>query len=273
MKCIFCKKENTHTKSVEHIIPESLGNYTFILPKGMVCDKCNHYFSIKIEKPFLEQDTIKKLRFTEGIPNKRGKIPPFPIIMPNANDAILKKRITSKGKLESHIFYIPKSNPEIPESKANFLIIPQYSQEIDFKNINQVAKFIAKIAVESLALRFSKTEESYNYFLNNPDFNSIINYVRFGTPQNWKVHIRRIYESSKKWSDERGENFQIVHESDFLFVDDQIKPKDDEYFYEELFFVVVLWGIEFAINMYGPKIDGYINWLKDNDYKSPLYTE
>ncbi|MBO5921575.1 MAG: hypothetical protein J6Q48_04230, partial [Bacteroidaceae bacterium] len=47
MKCIFCKQESTNAKSVEHIIPETLGNKTFVLPLGMVCDQCNNYFSRK----------------------------------------------------------------------------------------------------------------------------------------------------------------------------------------------------------------------------------
>ena len=49
MRCLFCKQDSSNTKSVEHIIPESLGNKTLILPRGYVCDKCNNYFAIKVE--------------------------------------------------------------------------------------------------------------------------------------------------------------------------------------------------------------------------------
>ncbi len=76
MRCLFCKQDSSASKSVEHIIPESLGNTTSVLPKGIVCDKCNNYFSRKIEQPFLESPAIKTLRFQEAIPNKRGKVPP-----------------------------------------------------------------------------------------------------------------------------------------------------------------------------------------------------
>ena len=48
MICIFCHKDSSTAKSVEHIIPESLGNKHHYLPKGYVCDECNHYFAIKI---------------------------------------------------------------------------------------------------------------------------------------------------------------------------------------------------------------------------------
>jgi hypothetical protein len=76
MHCIFCKKESSASKSREHIIPESLGNTTHCLPPGVVCDPCNSYFSREIEKPFLGSPAITLLRFRQGIPSKRGKIPP-----------------------------------------------------------------------------------------------------------------------------------------------------------------------------------------------------
>ena len=43
-KCIFCGSDQ-HFSSVEHIVPESLGNDFVILGKGWVCDKCNNIFS------------------------------------------------------------------------------------------------------------------------------------------------------------------------------------------------------------------------------------
>ncbi|WP_414849776.1 HNH endonuclease [Kosakonia quasisacchari] len=63
MKCIFCKMESTSSKSVEHIIPESLWNTKNILPAGIVCDKCNNYFSRKVEKPFISTPGMDLLDF------------------------------------------------------------------------------------------------------------------------------------------------------------------------------------------------------------------
>ena len=46
--CLYCKESDVPFTSVEHVIPESLGNQGFggtppmVLPKGVVCDKCNH---------------------------------------------------------------------------------------------------------------------------------------------------------------------------------------------------------------------------------------
>lgn len=38
--CIFCNQDSTESKSIEHIIPESLGNDELILDKG---NKNNRY--------------------------------------------------------------------------------------------------------------------------------------------------------------------------------------------------------------------------------------
>lgn len=75
MRCIFCKVSSDHSRSREHIVPESLGNLTHILPPGVVCDSCNNYLSREVEGPFLNSEAVKLLRFDQAIPSKRGKIP------------------------------------------------------------------------------------------------------------------------------------------------------------------------------------------------------
>ena len=41
MRCLFCKLPSDAATSVEHVIPQSLGNSQVILPRGMICDPCN----------------------------------------------------------------------------------------------------------------------------------------------------------------------------------------------------------------------------------------
>jgi hypothetical protein len=67
MRCIFCKQDSKDSKTIEHIIPESLGNKDHILLSGVVCDKCNNYFGLKVEKPLLETDYFKQARFRNSI--------------------------------------------------------------------------------------------------------------------------------------------------------------------------------------------------------------
>lgn len=75
MRCIFCKTDSGHSVSVEHIIPESLGNADHVLPRGTVCDGCNGYFARKIEGPLLMAPVFRQLRFGMQIANKRGRVP------------------------------------------------------------------------------------------------------------------------------------------------------------------------------------------------------
>ena len=75
MRCIFCKRESSDSKSVEHIIPESLGNKEHILGNGIVCTKCNQYFSLKIEKPVLEKPYFVSVRHRNLIESKKNRIP------------------------------------------------------------------------------------------------------------------------------------------------------------------------------------------------------
>lgn len=64
-----------NTKSEEHIIPKSLGNDELILPKGIICDKCNNYFSTNIEKEFLSLESIRLLRSYHLLPSRKNKVP------------------------------------------------------------------------------------------------------------------------------------------------------------------------------------------------------
>ena len=71
-KCIFCFSETETFTNIEHIIPESLGGDK-ILPKGMICDKCNQYFGSKVEKPALSLPSISYTRARRSTPTKKGK--------------------------------------------------------------------------------------------------------------------------------------------------------------------------------------------------------
>ena len=59
MQCIFCHTDSSTSISVEHIIPESLGNKHHFLPKGYVCDECNHYFAISFFAKLFQNQQIK----------------------------------------------------------------------------------------------------------------------------------------------------------------------------------------------------------------------
>jgi hypothetical protein len=256
MRCIFCKQDSSASKSVEHIIPESLWNTRQILPCGVVCDTCNNYFARKVEKPFLDSPAITHLRHHEAVPNKRGRIPAIEgILLPGH---VVRIERHPEGPAAASVAVPPKAFEAILSGKSNTLILPATAEPPDDFI---VSRFLAKVAVEALAQRLLNTPGGLEYVVDEQQFDPIRNFARIGQPRSWPHHSRRIYDVNYRWSDERGENFQVVHEYDFLHT-----PPG------ELYLVLALYGLELTINLGGPDIDGYLVWLEENGGDSPLYS-
>jgi hypothetical protein len=73
--CLFCLQTDGGFTSEEHAVPESLGNTEFILPKGIVCDRCNSGPLATLDERLGDLMPLKMRRTTLGIPNKEGKVP------------------------------------------------------------------------------------------------------------------------------------------------------------------------------------------------------
>ncbi len=257
MRCIFCKKDSSNSRSVEHIVPESLGNKNHILPKGVVCDTCNNYFAIKIEKPFLESGAITTLRFNQGIPNKKDRIPKL--------DGIINWQIPVTIKRESggplNILYgTPIDDAEkILRSETNTLIFPASGLP---PNDQTVSRLLAKMSLEALAQRLISHEGGLEYIIDETQLDPIRNHARRGQVLNWPYYIRRIYHTDLTDLDENGNIVQTIFEYDLLQTESS-----------EWYFIFALFGLELAINMGGPYTEGYKSWLEANNNLSPLYSK
>jgi len=73
MKCLFCES-NGPFNTVEHIIPEALGNDDLVM-SGHVCDACQSYFGKEVEKYVLSKTPIGFWRVFLAIRGKKGKLP------------------------------------------------------------------------------------------------------------------------------------------------------------------------------------------------------
>lgn len=74
----------------------------------------------------------------------------------------------------------------------------------------------------------------------------------------WLYSARRIYSRNEAYN---GDPFSHVNwEFDFLFLENG-----------EAYFIIAMYGIEYAINIVVPSIEGYRDWLKNNFNKCPLY--
>jgi hypothetical protein len=73
--CLFCLESHGGFTSVEHPIPESLGNTELVLPKGVACDRCNNGPLAALDQCLADFMPLRLRRTTLGLPNKLGNVP------------------------------------------------------------------------------------------------------------------------------------------------------------------------------------------------------
>lgn len=254
MKCIFCNADTNDSKSVEHIIPQSFGNSKMILRRGIVCDKCNNYFSVEIENPFLSKDSSKMLRKELEIESKKGKIP----TINNFPNEINKIRQISSDTF----LYIGLDNDTSKETiRKTVQTFSNYNTIIDKEILQKdcvTCRLLAKMAVEYFVFSLDQSEEACEYVRTDSVFKDIIHYARFDPRMNWDYNVRRYYALNKFHEDKIFD--EINWECDLLFTEEG-----------EIYYVVIMFGIEYAINLGGASVDGYKRWLKKYNWISPLY--
>ena len=259
MRCIFCKINSIDTISIEHVIPESLGNKEHVLPKGAVCDKCNNYFATKIEKELLDFPYFKSLRHRNRIPSKKNRIPIEKAFILHQKGDWVDLIVDKEG------ISISIDNPIvidlIKSKKVNQMIVP-IIPEPEKRNLI-LSRFLAKTALEYLTLRLCECEGWNEEIVDKTELDPIRNFARFGIGSYWEYHQRRIYNEDARFIDstsKHSEPYEILHEMDLLYTDNNI-----------LYFIVAIMGIEYAINLGESEVSSYINWLTENNNKSPLY--
>lgn len=259
MKCLFCKQDSSSSKSVEHIIPESLGNKDHVLRPGIVCDSCNNYFATKIEKPLLEQPYFKSLRHRNDILTKKGNPVPEKGIIAHPKGGLIDI-YRGKDGLSLDI-----NSPDIinliTTGKVNKMYVPFGESEPQRDNII-VSRFLAKMSVEALIYWIKNEEEWIDEVMNKPELDNIKNYARYGMGvKSWSYHQRRLYEETDRFYNPKIQEtpYEVLHEFKFFWTKEQ-----------EFYFVIAIMGVEYAINMGDPSVDTYINWLKENENASIL---
>jgi len=88
MACLFCGSSGPFS-TVEHVIPESLGNDDLML-EGQVCDGCQRYFGKEVEHYVLNKSPIGLWRVLLGTRTKKGKRPKADLSQPSAQKGVLR---------------------------------------------------------------------------------------------------------------------------------------------------------------------------------------
>lgn len=260
MRCLFCKQASSTSRSIEHIIPECLGNTEHVLPRGVVCDSCNNYIAREVEKPILDSRYFQERRFQLAVPNKRERVPVLDgLHLPSLTRVQLANSLMNGVSVGAH--------PDADESRwvrsvlareDGTLIIPVGEPPKDY----QLSRFIGKIGLEVLAQRAVEIPGGLDEIIDKSELDALRSYVRRGsTKLLWPLSRRQIYPADFAFS-EGAATYQVLHEYQIL------STPENEYF-----IVVAIFGEEFALNLGGPEILGYSTWLTRNGNLSPLYPE
>jgi hypothetical protein len=174
--------------TVEHIIPESLGNTEDILI-GVVCDKCQNYFGKEVESYVLSKSPFAFWRVLYNIKNKKGKTPYYDTTLPlvqkglipdthfyNDNDIILHPaNVSDESIVEVEIVDNVLLNNILSGNKnrINIVMTP--------KMLIQIGRFLGKMALEFL-------HKANDYEVFDKRYDNIRKYARYGTVKSiWPV--------------------------------------------------------------------------------------
>ena len=125
----------------------------------------------------------------------------------------------------------------------------------------EMSRFLAKIALETVAETFSSEAMGTEELVDSPFFDNVRNHARFGTNyQEWPYSQRRIYpeETLMRHPDT---NEWVQAGFGFCWFMNQ---------YRETLCAFVFYGTEFVINVGGPSIKGYEEWLQLHNNISPM---
>lgn len=87
--CLYCGA-NGPFNTIEHIIPESLGNDDMLLT-GEVCDRCQAYFGKEVERYVLDKTPIAAWRVLLGTSTKKGHRPKADLSQPRTQRGMLPR--------------------------------------------------------------------------------------------------------------------------------------------------------------------------------------
>lgn len=254
MRCIYCKERSDASRSVEHVIPQSLGNQTLVLSPGVVCDGCNNYFARKVEKPFLDAPLIRVLRHRQFLPGKRGRPLTMPLTVAGGGGAQL---ITTSREIPPQLMFDHAGELLRFLTQRHHLVVTE--EAVTPPTDAQRSRLLAKIAMGYIAAGLTSTTGGIDYLVEEKSLDPLRSHARRGVPAAWPTSFRRIYSADASWR-ENDDQVQRVWEA-LVFHDDVGNP----------YFVLALFGWEFAIHIGEPNISGYQRWLLRQGGSSPLF--
>lgn len=214
----------------------------------------------KVEQPVLEAEYFKALRYAQSIPSKKGRYPLIQgLVYPDAPVLLSRDREGDPHlTLSDNVATAVRTVQYLTKPTGGKILFP--AAEPALPDAKMVSRFLAKAGLEALALRFLPYAGGHNYIANEPQLDPVRDYGRRGSMvEVWPYHARRIYSANHAFAGDRKWE-QVLFEFDFLYTQAS-----------ELYFVLAILGVEFALNMGGATVEGYQAWCAANSGRSPLY--
>jgi hypothetical protein len=244
-------------------MPESIGSKKRVLQPGIVCDRCNNYFAIKIEQPILSHPSMRNLRAWYQVPNKRGKYPSvlghitgteIKIGLGLGPDGLLRVE-PERARDREHLDSVMGSG--LAGNLATPLL---FKFEMDPPK-REMSRFLCKMALETIAETFSLKAVGTEELVDEPFFDDVRSFARYGNnyPE-WPYSQRRIFPEETVMRHSKTNEWVQVGFGCRWFMNG----------HKETLFAFCFYGVEFVINIGGPSITGYLEWLIEHDNISPV---
>jgi hypothetical protein len=193
----------------------------------------------------------------QSLGNTEHILPPG-LICDSCNNYFARK--IERPVLGSPMFRLLRADRLVPNKRGK---VPKFleSEEPGLPDFRLMSRLIAKIALAGLAFRTLSVPGWNDELTDKPELDEIRSYARFNIGETWPFAYRTLYPVNAIF-EEDGTFYEVLHEFDFLYTSSQ-----------EMYFVIALFGVEFAMNLGGRVLDGYSKWLSDNGYISPLYPQ
>ncbi len=205
MNCIFCFEKGPYN-TIEHIIPESLGNDHALL-SDCVCDKCQNYFGREIEDFVLNKTPFAFWRVKYGLKSKKGKLPSINFSLPKENKGripFISKYHDQKVGFTAHSdgsISVDLEDSEMIE-KINNGIKDKFIFNLSPKHLILIGRFLGKIAIELLAHKDRELSL-------NTEFNDLRKYVRSGiTKSIWPILNGQLTNRLDLWETTKDKDYE-----------------------------------------------------------------
>jgi hypothetical protein len=139
---MFCLTNSGPFTGAEHVVPESLGNQTICLPRGVICDRCNNGPLSTCDQALVQCPPIRLLKTSRQICNKEGRLPA---------SLLGSTRFHALG--DRAVYVTVPDRESLRERRGKFDVSPTVRWSLNQRQ--RVSRALLKIGLEMLAINKS----------------------------------------------------------------------------------------------------------------------